>query len=62
MNWPRGEAFSALDRYDEVFGDLAGVARGMHLRAAMKKVHASGLTTTSPAGVNKLLVLQLRPA
>lgn len=56
------ETFRVLDRYEEVFGDLAGVARGMHLRAAMKKVHAAGLTPTSPVGVTKLLELQLKRA
>lgn len=58
----KGEAFRVLDRYDEVFGDLAGVARGLHLRAAMKKVLAAGLTTTNPVGVSDLLHLELKPA
>lgn len=58
----KGATFCVLDRYTEIFGDLVGVARGMHLRAAMKKVHAAGLTSTSPVGVNKLLELQLKPA
>ncbi|MCW2738886.1 three-Cys-motif partner protein TcmP [Nocardioides sp.] len=57
----KGEPFRVLDRYDEVFGDLAGVARGLHLRAAMKKVLAAGLTTTSPVGVKELLQLTLKP-
>ncbi|AIY15956.1 three-Cys-motif partner protein TcmP [Pimelobacter simplex] len=57
-----GQPFRVLDRYGEVFGDLAGVARGMHLRAAMKKVLAAGLTTTSPVGENNLLQLTLMPA
>jgi hypothetical protein len=58
----KGQPFRVLDRYDEVFGDLAGVARGMHLRAAMKKVLAAGLTTTSPVGESNLLQLTLMPA
>jgi three-Cys-motif partner protein len=58
----KGEPFRVLDRYDEVFGDLVGVARGMHLRGAMKKVHRAGLTSTRPVGVTKLLELQLGPA
>jgi len=58
----KGEAFRVLDRYGVVFGDLVGVARGMHLRAAIKKVHADGLTSTSPVGVKKLLELRLKPA
>lgn len=58
----KGEAFRVLDRYDEVFGDLTGVAREMHLRAAMKKMHAEGLTSTSPVGVRKLLELKLMPS
>lgn len=58
----KGEAFRVLDRYDEVFGDLAGVARGLHLRAAMKRVLADGRTTTSPVGVTNLLQLTLTPA
>jgi three-Cys-motif partner protein len=58
----KGKAFTVLDRYDEVFADLVGVARGLHLRAAMKKVHAAGLTSTSPVGVKDLLHLELKPA
>jgi three-Cys-motif partner protein len=58
----KGEAFRVLDRYGEIFGDLAGVARGLHLSAAMTKVHASGLTSTNPVGVTKLLELRLEPA
>lgn len=58
----KGEAFRTVDRYDEVFGELGGVARGLHLRAAMKKVLAEGLTTTSPIGVTNLLQLTLTPA
>lgn len=57
----RGEPFRVIDRYDEVFGDLVGVARQMHLRAAIKKVHAAGLTTTNPVGAKGLLQLRLSP-
>jgi three-Cys-motif partner protein len=58
----KGEPFRVLDRYGEVFGDLVGVARQLHLRAAIKKVHAAGLTTTNPVGAKTLLELQLNPA
>lgn len=58
----KGESFRVLDRYAEVFGDLVGVAREMHLRAAMKKVYAAGLSSTNPVGVKKLMELQLKPA
>jgi three-Cys-motif partner protein len=57
----KGESFRVIDRYDKVFGELGGVARGLHLRAAMKKVLADGLTTTSPVGVKDLLQLTLKP-
>jgi three-Cys-motif partner protein len=58
----KGEPFRVIERYSEVFGDLAGVARGLHLRAAMKKAHVAGLTKTSPVGVKNLLQLRLSPA
>ena len=58
----KGESFRVLDRYDEVFGDLVGVARQMHLRAAIKKVFVAGVTTTHPVGAKKLLELLLTPA
>lgn len=59
----KGEPFRVLDRYDEVFGDLVGVARRTHLLAALKKVYAAGLTSTSPVGAkNQLLQRVFKPA
>lgn len=58
----KGEPFRVQDRYSEVFGDLVGIARNKHLRAAMKVVLKAGLTSTSPVGVDKLLALRLIPA
>ena len=58
----KGESFRVIDRYDAVFGDLVGVARQMHLRAAIKRVYAAGLTATDPVGAKQLLELWLNPA
>lgn len=58
-----GKPFRVLDRYDDVFGDLVGVARRTHLLAALKRVHAAGLTPTSPVGAkNQLLQRLFMPA
>ncbi|MGH3513623.1 MAG: three-Cys-motif partner protein TcmP [Pseudonocardiaceae bacterium] len=58
----KGEAFRIIDRPGEVLGDLVGVARGLHLRAAIKKVLAEKKTTTDPKGVDDLWHLTLKPA
>lgn len=58
----KGEPFRVLDRYEELFGDLVGVARKMHLRAAINKAFQLGWTTTNPRGINNLLELRLTPA
>lgn len=57
----KGEPICVVDRSNEVLGDLVGVVRGMHLRAAMKKVLAEGKTSTDPKGVDDLLNLRLKP-
>lgn len=57
-----GKPFRIIDRADEVLGDLAGVARGMHLRAAIKRVLADKKTTTDPKGVDDLWRLTIKPA
>jgi len=58
----KGEAFRIIDRADEVVGDLIGVARGLHLRGAIKKALAEGKTTTDPKGVDNLWNLTITPA
>ena len=42
--------------------DLAGVVRGLHLRAAIRKLLEAGKTSTNPKGENDLWRLTLRPA
>lgn len=46
-----GQPFTLWSKYEEVYGDLAGVARDMHLRAAWKVAHARGLVKNSPVGL-----------
>lgn len=57
----KGEGFRVIDRPDQIFGDLVGVARGLHLRAAIYKVLADKKTTTSPKGVEDIWHLILNP-
>ncbi|NTW39046.1 MAG: three-Cys-motif partner protein TcmP [Cellulomonadaceae bacterium] len=58
----KGHAFRVIDRYTEVFGDAVGLARGLHLRAAIKKVLAAGKTSTNPVGEKNMYELRLVPA
>lgn len=58
----KGKPFNIIDRPDEILGDLVGVARGLHLRAAVKKVLADKKTTTDPKGVDDLWHLTIRPS
>lgn len=59
----KGKAFRIVDREDEILGeDLVGVVRNTHLRAAIKKVNATGQTTTSPVGVKEMLTLRIKPS
>jgi three-Cys-motif partner protein len=58
----KGVPFGIIERADAVLGDdLAGVVRGTHFRAAIKKVLAEGKTTTDPKGVKDLWRLTLKP-
>ncbi len=58
----KGEPFGIIDKSREVLGDdLAGVVRGLHLRAAIKQVLAAGKTSTDPKGVTDLWHLTLKP-
>ena len=58
----KGQPFRIIDRPDEVLGDLVGVARGLHLRAAIRRVLAEHKTITDPKGVDDLWHLTLKPA
>jgi three-Cys-motif partner protein len=58
----KGQPFRIIDRTDEVLGDLTGVARGLHIRAAINKVLAERNTSTDPKGVNDLWRLTLTPS
>jgi hypothetical protein len=58
----KGEPFRIIDRPDEVLGDLVGVVRTRHLRAAINKVRAAGATSTDPKGIDDLWRLPLKPA
>ncbi|MFE2961990.1 three-Cys-motif partner protein TcmP [Nocardia tengchongensis] len=57
----KGEPFRIIDR-PSVLSGLAGAARTLHFRAAIKKVLAAGKTTTNPQGVNDLWNLTIKPA
>src|SRR3954452_5769298 len=50
----QGKPFRIIDRPDKILGDLVGVTRTLHLRAAINKVKAAGKTSTDPKGVNDL--------
>lgn len=59
----KGDAFRIIDRSDQIFGDdLAGVVRGLHLRAAIKRVLDDKKTTTDPKGVTDLWNLLIKPS
>ncbi|WP_280186495.1 MULTISPECIES: three-Cys-motif partner protein TcmP [Nocardia] len=58
----KGQPFCILERPKEVVGDLSGLVRTLHFRAAIKKVLQAGKTTTDPKGVSDLWRLVLRPA
>lgn len=57
-----GHPFTVLEKYGEVFGDLVGVARRMHLRAAWKRAFDAGLVENTPRGVRDLLSTPIVPA
>jgi three-Cys-motif partner protein len=53
-------AFRVRDHYSEVFGSALGTAREMHLRAAWKRLHADGTTTSDSKGsplIDKIIQL-----
>ncbi|MHB1164486.1 MAG: three-Cys-motif partner protein TcmP [Candidatus Nanopelagicales bacterium] len=52
--------FRTTDRYEEVFGDLVGVARSTHLRKAIEKLFKEGVTSTNPKGVAQEVLVSLR--
>lgn len=58
----KGDAFRISDRPDEILGDLVGVVRNLHLRAAIRKVLADGKISTDPKGQNNLLNFVIKPA
>ncbi|WP_020578315.1 hypothetical protein [Actinopolymorpha alba] len=41
---------------------MLDVVRGLHLRAAIRKVRNAGMTSTDPKGVDDLWHLTLKPA
>ncbi len=60
----KGEPFRTIDRGDEILrDDLAGVVRGLHLRAAINLLLKEGKTSTDPKGVgnSELWKLLLKP-
>ncbi len=56
------QSFCAVDRITEVYGDAIGQARQKHLRAALKRLHAEGMTKTNCVGTNDLGTLRIKPA
>jgi three-Cys-motif partner protein len=57
----KGKPFRVIDKYEAIYGSVAGVARSMHVRAAWKKAFAEGLAANSPVGVKELLYEIIRP-
>src|SRR5205823_178034 len=58
----KGAPFRIIDRADEILGgDLAGVVRSTHMRAAINRVLAANKTTIDPRGVKELMTLELKP-
>ncbi|RAO34351.1 hypothetical protein PSN13_03218 [Micromonospora saelicesensis] len=55
-----GQAFTIIDRYNEVFGSATGLARQTHLRKAWKRLHAAGVTRTDSKG--DLIKKRIEPA
>ncbi len=53
-------AFTIGDLPVQVYGDALGLAREMHVRAAIKSLHKRGLTTTS--GVGRVQGMRIDPA
>lgn len=58
----KGQPFKLIDRSETVLGDLVGVVRTTHFRAAINKVRRAGKTTTDPKGVDDLYNLLITPA
>lgn len=57
----KGEPFRIMDRPDQVLGELTGLVRTLHLRAAINLVRAAGKTSSDPKGVRDLIRFELRP-
>ncbi len=57
-----GRSFKVLMRYNEVFGEHVGVARGKHLRAAWKDLLKRGVVRNSPVGVKDIFRHPIEPA
>lgn len=58
----KGQPFRIIDRADAILGDLVGMVRGTHIRAAINKVLAGGNTSTNPKGVKDMLTLRFTPS
>jgi hypothetical protein len=57
-----GRSFKVLMRYNEVFGEYVGVARGKHLRAAWKDLLKRGVVRNSPVGVKDIFRHPIEPS
>jgi hypothetical protein len=44
------ERFGIRSRYEEVYQGVEGIARTTHLRKALKKLHAEGITSSNQVG------------
>ena len=51
--------FAVRDRYEDVMGETLGQARSIHIRAAVKQLHATGQTATVSKG--KVDAMLIRP-
>jgi three-Cys-motif partner protein len=57
----KGESFRITDRPDEILGELAGVVRDTHLRAAINRVRDAKKTSSDPTGVRVTMTLEITP-
>ncbi|GGM72274.1 hypothetical protein GCM10010106_18250 [Thermopolyspora flexuosa] len=51
--------FSVIAKYPEIMGETLGLARGKHIREAIKRLHGEGLTSTE--GKGRIDTMVIRP-
>lgn len=54
----RGAPFVVQDRMSEIFGRALGIARSTHVRKAVKRLYAEGVTATDGRGDVQRMVIR----